>query len=272
MKKILFPTDLSPHAKTVFEYALAIAKKTDASITLFSAHGRPNIALEDIEVQEERGETVIKNLRKFVADHLPDSYKDIEFEYEARIAYPGEGIVKAALETEPDLIVMGMRDRTNDIGARFGSSAFDTIREVKCPVLAIPPAMDFVPIKNLVYAVDFEFEDLPVINNLLQWGQVLQTDVHILHVFERGEQEQVVKDKMSVLSGAYFDNPRLHFDLLKGKFQEVIDDYLEEKAAGALVMLSHRRRFLERVFLPSKTIKMARKLNLPLLVYKARYN
>ncbi len=272
MKKILFPTDLSPHAKTVFEYALAIAKKTDASIVMFSAHGRPNVALEDIEVQEERGETVIKNLRKFVADHLPDSYKDIDFEYEARIAYPGEGIVKAARESNPDLIIMGMRDRTNDIGARFGSSAFDTIREVKCPVLAIPPAMDFEPVKNLVYAVDFEFEDLPVVNRLLQWAQILDTDIHILHVFERDEQADVVKDKMSVLRGAYFDNPRLHFDVRKGRFQEVIDEYLDEKDAGALVMLSHRRRFLERVFIPSKTVKMARKINLPLLVFKARYN
>ncbi|GJM33522.1 MAG: universal stress protein [Saprospiraceae bacterium] len=272
MKKILFPTDLSPHAKTVFEYALVLAKKMNASITVFSAHGRPNIALEDIEVQEERSETVIKNLRKFVTDHLPDSYDDIEFQYEARIAYPGEGIAKAAEELKPELIVMGMRDRTNDIGARFGSSAFDTIRDVDCPVLAIPPGTDFVPIKNLVYAVDFEFEDLPVINHLLDWSQQFQTDTHILHVFEKNEHKTIVQDKMAVLSGVYFDNPRLSFEIRGGKFQEVIDEFLEEKDAGVLVMLSHRRRFLERVIFPSQTVKVARKLNLPLLVFKARYN
>ncbi len=140
-KNILFATDFSESSDYSLKYALAMAKKFNAQLTIIHVINEPvdlrgfyvpHISFEKLEEEIEEGAQ--KMMEKFCRTQIKDYDK-----YETFIVpgIPYDEIIKKALEVSADLIVMGTHGRTGLDHVLFGSTAEKVVRKSKVPVMTI---------------------------------------------------------------------------------------------------------------------------------------
>src|SRR5215212_9018289 len=170
IKRILCPTDLSPHSGKVVRYALALSRAHEAELIFF--HCAP-----DVDGEEK--------LRAFLLEHINPS--------EARLIVAnaedtGEAIMTKAQIENVDLIVMRSRRRPHR-AALLGSTAESVCRSGPCPVLVMHnDEQEFVgndmtvDLKRVLVAYDFSDYSELAVKYGLSIAQEHQAELHLLHV------------------------------------------------------------------------------------------
>lgn len=269
MKKILFPTEFSNHAPEVFKYALEIAYFFKAKLVMLHAFGKPELQTTNDETIEHIANISIDKMIALVQNNLSTKeHKEVQIEYIAKVNFPAESILQVATEESINLIVMGMTSKTDAFETIFGSTVLEILAKADCPALVIPPKTKFKGIKHIVYAANFEFRDFAAINYLRKWTKVFDALLHCLHLIEKKENELNAMRNLKILKQTYSGKKRLLFDMKHGNFQEKIEDFARGKQADILVMMTHKRNFIERLFEKSAVKGVARHTHIPLLVIK----
>jgi len=130
LKKILFCTDFSEHSDRALQYALSLATEYNVELTLL--HVLDNIpSSSDIQAETSR---VLRELERPIPE---DTRNWCAVKATVRIGKPYQEIIQAALETQTDLVVMGVRGRNALDLALFGSTTHRVIQLGPCPVLAV---------------------------------------------------------------------------------------------------------------------------------------
>ena len=155
IKRILYATDLSDNSAYAFGYALNLAKKYDAEITILHViymmmgvsgnvvgfyfnekELEENMQKRLTHVTEEINERLKVFVDEKVADHPESADKVVSIE--VCQGYPADEILKKADELHCDLIVMGTHGKGIVGQAFFGSVAKRVLRRVRKPVFIIP--------------------------------------------------------------------------------------------------------------------------------------
>lgn len=269
MKKIMFATEFYDHAPKVFQYAAELAYAFKADLLMVHAHGKPDNMRSTTQMIQERHDKVIKKLKDFVTEHLPEKYREeIKVDYLAVNAYPLEGILETSLDQKVDLIVMGMTGKTNALGSILGNTTLSVLAQADCQVLMIPEGATFTGISDLLYTVDFEFRDLQAIHYLKDWSQTLNATLHALHVVEGDEDNLNILKKLLILKETFKMDPSIDFDLRFGHFRKEIEQFAVGKKTDIVAMISHKQNFISRLLDDSSLEEIATKIDLPLLVIK----
>lgn len=268
MKNILFTTEFSEHAESVYRYALELARAFGSTITLGIPFGKPATST-DITSTDEKKERAIKRLKEFADKHTPDAFKDISLEFDAVHAYPGEGIIKLCENNSADLLVMSMTGSSAGSDQHFSDTTLNVLHKASVPVLAIPANATFNGLKRLVFSTDFQFKDIIALNMLRRWSEQFNSAIMTIHVLGRQDERAEDREKMEALQRAYASNSQMHFKLIpSGKTKEELLDYLEDNEAELLAMTTAKRSGLWSLLENSTTRKMARSVKIPLLVVK----
>lgn len=177
IKRILCPTDLTPHSEHALRYAVALSLTHDAELLLFhcldtktpdSAIDSPGLLLQNIELDERKS----LQWRAIVS----------------RAEDVGEEIARQAQLEAVDLIVMRSRRRPHR-AALLGSTAESVCRSAPCSVLVMHnDERDFlgdglrIDLNRVLVAYDFsDYAELA-----LKYGVALaqehQAELHLLHV------------------------------------------------------------------------------------------
>ncbi|HIJ94417.1 MAG TPA: universal stress protein [Desulfuromonadales bacterium] len=146
--KILTAIDFSENSDFAFEYALTMAQKFDAELTIVHVINEPvdlrgfyvpHISFEQLEKEIEDG--AAKMMESFCATRLSGftHYKTAIIS-----GIPYDEITRAAEECGASLIVLGTHGRTGFDHLLFGSTAERVVRSASCPVLTVrlPVAKD----------------------------------------------------------------------------------------------------------------------------------
>ncbi len=155
IKRILYATDLSDNSAYAFGYALNLAKKYDAEITILHViymmmgvsgnvvgfyfnekELEENMQKRVTHVTEEINERLKVFVDEKVADHPESADKVVSIE--VCQGYPADEILKKADELHCDLIVMGTHGKGIVSQTFFGSVAKRVLRRVRKPVFIIP--------------------------------------------------------------------------------------------------------------------------------------
>lgn len=130
LRKILLCTDFSDHALRALGYALSLAMEYNAELTLLHV-------LEDIPADSDlQSETA--NIRRELERPIPhDARNWCTIKAVVRIGRPYQEIIQLALESQMDLIVLGVRGRNALDLALFGSTTHRVIQLGPSPVLAV---------------------------------------------------------------------------------------------------------------------------------------
>ena len=154
IKKILYATDLSENARYAFGYAVNLANRHDAKITVLhvveelSSFAKSMVAdmmgekrLADIKREKEKD--IISDLKA----RLVEFCDDVQFEAPSCpfvvdntivvTGHPVDQIVHQAEETDADLIVIGSHGRGGLADVTLGSTSRRVLRRSAKPVLVV---------------------------------------------------------------------------------------------------------------------------------------
>ena len=128
LQEILCCTDFSDQSEQALENAVSLARQYGAELTLL--HVLENVAgSADIENEIAK---VMETLENCIS---PEMRSTCKMKTLVRIGKPYQQIIELALESQTDLIVMGVRGRNALDVAVFGSTTYRVLQLGPCPVL-----------------------------------------------------------------------------------------------------------------------------------------
>lgn len=270
MKTILVPTDFSKCANNAMMYALEIAQRAGASVTVLYAvypnEGVNNNMYDAFFIDDyvkERLSGMKTWTEKFTASpHL----KDVEIRLECKMGFPVSTICQTAEDVNASLIVMGTTGASGLSGVLLGSVASGVIAGSKAPVLVVPTKAVFRNFARFAFATDFK---MPVSRGSLQIMRELlnlqHTGLNIIHVL-RDESQQPNQKQEEALSERLGTVPHDFHYIHDDNIPQAIHNFLESTDCNGLVAVAHEHSLLHGLFSKSVSRELAHHTTVPMLV------
>jgi nucleotide-binding universal stress UspA family protein len=278
MKTILYTTDYSENSAAALKYAFKMSQQlgtrlvvghvfTDIVILGMEGVDTPIPHLEMNFSKQHRSK-----LEEFCELHLGKNSRSPNLQLQAvENNSVLKGIISIADEWHAYLIVAGMKGGSGLRELILGSTTKQLIENSPCPVLAIPADAEYNPLKTIVYASDFEEEDVYAIRKLTEIAISYTSKIKIIHISTEDEYKGQMQLKWfkEILSKkvAY---EHMEFKLM---FNEDVfgslQGYLEEVGADIMVMLEREEAgFLKKWFHRDLVQKMESHGKVPLLSFR----
>lgn len=271
MKKIVFPTDFSEASEKALQVVKYLAKKSTATIHLFHTYNIPATMythvetvipqqlLDDIRISAENQTVALKS-------KLEEEGFDVETTVE--MGTITDEIISFTKNNACDLLVMGTTGDNNLVNKLIGSNASSVLMRVEVPVLLVPKDAVFDGIFSIVYLDELKEDDTAVLHKLFALSDEIGAhNVTLLNV-NTGFFFEPINEHLMIQLNRAFGEEKIKLDTVDGAdVKEGIDHYLEEKQVDLVVMSTHKKTILERLFMQSNTKLMAMQTKVPLLVY-----
>lgn len=281
MKNLLVPIDFSEYAYNACLYALHLASRHQAKITVFHAYHIPIVDplmpteyLSDLAESAEKEinsnmDKLLKQLNDYAASHHLGT---IEITPYITMGFAVDEIILAAEKVSPDLIVVGRRYTEGMAKILLGSITSSIVEKAKHPVVVVPENVQAEkPVTDILYASEFDEADKRILSKLLAFALPLNAKVHCIHVDIRAQGEVTSKARLEELEKSYAAEKNKGQILFQNITSENIQDgllhYVDSCHISMMAMLTHKRPFFMKLFDRSLTQKVAFKTNIPLLVY-----
>ncbi len=289
MKKILVPVDFSDHTETVCRFALEIAKKSGAEIRLFHAYFDYIIvsnssfpySVDTNEMFNQEMMVKIRNeakkdmemLRSDLTDELRrEEITNVKVVHTLTGGLPEEEIINISETYNPDLIVMGTRGK-GEKDILTGKISSKVVQNAKCRILTIPRNATYHGFNNMLYATDFNDEDVKDIEKLIDLVQYYKPMIHCVHI--NIDSDRIADEsKMTVLKEHFqklTDVGKLVFRIIdEDDFLEGINSYIKDNDIDIVALVHHRKSFLKRIFVRDHTREMLFHSDIPLYIFPGR--
>ena len=270
MPVIIVATDHSAIGDNAVNYAAGLAARWNCSLVLVHAYfipitfndpAMPIIPPDDLmDAAKERMDDTVGRLRTaFPQMEISGSvsYGDIQ-----------DVLEDAVDELQPLLVIAGSHGGDEDTNMWMGDTTLDLLRNIKCPVLAVPPAVIFKPVRQICLALDFSApeEYLPVntLDNLLQLCD--GGTMHLLHVAkEEGEAAVFSYEGTPSARALQVLNPTFHQAATTGSVDEKIAEFCESNNMDWMAVIPHHHSFWQSLFYKSHTKGVVRVSHIPVL-------
>jgi len=141
IQKILVPFDFSEHSEKALRWAVGIAQKWEAKISLLHVipmftYFPPTIGEGSLNIPQFEA-SMQKDMERKTKEVVAKENKEgqLEIESKVKVGEPFSDICLMAEEEKVDLIVMGSHGRTGFAHVLLGSVAERVVRHAPCPVL-----------------------------------------------------------------------------------------------------------------------------------------
>ena len=288
-KKILVPVDFSEFSDKAAEYALFLAEKYRADITLLHA-----IVLfeEDFDEEEQLKmyEKIIQKKEKEREKQLEShrkTAKDRGIEVNSvllRGISAASSILDYISDKDFDLVIMGTHGHAGFKKLLLGSVTEKVVRESPVPVLTIHKVYNQIEIKEILVRVDLSGYSHPTID----WGKALAKEfkatLEFLHVVEMEAHpefynisfEPILKENPNLadhitenmIKATGIPKDKATYAVKEGKVYKEIKKYADYSQIDLIVMGSHGRGELEDFLLGSNSERVIRIASCPVLTVR----
>jgi nucleotide-binding universal stress UspA family protein len=270
MKNILVPVDYSECSRNAAVYAADLTHTYSSTLVFYNAyHILAQISREryltspEIEMHQQ----ALDELSKFTSPAVQRSAQR-----KARYIADGrdviDGIVKAAEESQAELIVMGINGERSRNRLIPGSNAISCARNSDVPVFVIPQQAKFQNIEKITLACDFASggltDYLHVVKKLTDRFSACINIVTVVKKHKDTEQLQEVIDRMNEANHWRRCSYSTHF-ITSVETEEGLSRFIKESKADVLALMPHQRTWFERIFSHSTTRQMAFNCEIPIL-------
>lgn len=286
---VLMPIDFSDYSLKACEFAFPLAASMDAEIVLFHAYLPPSFTTMPIgEVINHEGkteETALEMMEKAkkqfaeLEERIEESIQSgkwpgIKYRHVLREGVPEDQILSYAERHLPKLIIMGTRGCNKKDEDFIGSVTAEVIERSHVPVFTVPGTIalnNFDEIKNVAFSTSFDDKDLIVFDKMMSLLKPNNASVHFIHFDKKDDSWAEIK-----LSGikAYFQenypNQKIEYHLISGTdVLSAYDEFIRSNDINAIVLTTHRKSLLSRLFNPSMARKMLFHTDIPMFVFHA---
>ena len=181
-------------------------------------------------------------------------------------------IVAEKLVSSKKVDMVLLESRQNDSFWMQTSTNLEVIKILECPVWIIPKKAIYRPFSEIVYATDYNEEDIVNLKELISLFPHLTPNITALHITDSVDfEERVKKEGFNEMLQAKTSYKKLTVKTIyEGKHDEIIhllNDFALNNKADLLVMLKENKPFLERIFKSSQIEETLKTTHLPVLVY-----
>ena len=276
------PTDFSPNANKALDFAVQIARQAKAELFLIHACDdlidttfKDHLTLKkehNLRITDKANEK-LSLLKKSIEDTKKISVNILL--YEGKIT---DTILQASEENHADLIIMGSLGEAGLKEKIFGSKTAWIIGETNLPVLVVPLLSEWeIPEKFLLAVNDFEGQP-DITDSVFEMAELFNATIHIAIFIDVDSASNIdyMRDRRSISAYAdklkrQYKNTIIEPTQLDGhRFQETIEDYINQKGIDIVAMVTHKRTFMESIFNRSMTKKMSCYTRIPLLAIPAQ--
>lgn len=276
MKTILFPTDFSKNAIHASEYAGMMAKKLDAKVILLHVFSIPMVPATHISHDvrstiKSRKTSLLKDLEKFshkfIQDTgLPHDWVSGKIEY----GFPADKILEIAKQINVDMIVMGTKGASNFLDKWLGTNAQKVMQEANCPVWIIPNKAKIKYPENIMYAADFQEDEVLATNKFLDLIRPLGAACNVVHIndFLEISADAETREMVSYLSDE-FEGENISFQNINSEgIIKGLENHIQKYKPNLLALAFHRKSLISQIFETSITKHFVQNAQLPMLIFK----
>lgn len=273
INKILYTTDFSPSSAQAFPYALDLAQKHKAKLYIVTVYevplGAPSSMFTSREatmkkVAAEKYALAVNNLEKYFSEYL---LGEVHWEHKAIEGLAPDQILKFQKANNIDLVVMGTHGKTGNQGLFMGSVANQVVQDSTCPVLVVPPLVNYKYPNNIAYASDLKGKESKMIQFVIGLAKKYYSKLIFVHVDEQTgleeESNKKLKEKVEALDYPMVD----YYDVVNSDLADGLLGFIEEHEVDWLAMTTHTTSILDKLFHNSLTTRMLKNSPVPLLVF-----
>lgn len=276
MNKILHPTDFSENASKALDFAYGLSRKFNALLVILHVADLPTIMNSSssvtsfTEMEEEKKASIIEQLEKYSSDHFKDidGHANIQFKVNLNSSTV-KGIIESINETGADLVVVGTKGQSKLKEVIMGSTAKGLVAKAHCPVLTIPENALFKETKQIIYASDYNENDIAALKKLADFAKVYNAEISVLHIFsdERANDSETSVFKKLLTEQVKYAH--LKYDTqVSANVAESLVGYLQDNKADLLVMFEKENSgIVNLLFHKDMVRKFATHTTIPLMSY-----
>ncbi len=167
-----------------------------------------------------------------------------------------EKIVTIAAELKIEMIIMGAKGVSDRFESWIGTNAQNVVKKAECPVLIVSQNTFMHYPKTILYAADFESDEILATEKLLKITKELDLKPSLVHICDKlelniGHQTEAMANYLE----DKFQADNLNVEIIKNSNKIIgLEKYLVATKPDLLAIAIHEKSFLEQLFLPS-TIK-----------------
>ena len=261
MRKILVPVDFSPVSKNAFIYGLNLYKDTDTQFDVLHVYHPsfdpiqpdildPTLGLESIKA---------KNLEDFINSikELAEA-NNVKITGKLELGFTIEKIIE--LSKDYDLIIMGSTGESNFLNKFFGGISSEVAVKAHCPVLLVPRGVTYSPLKNIIYACDFDGVDESIMQKVVEFAKRYNAKLHFVHIQNKDKEFDF---KIENVHGIEYTINIVEAESVK----EGLSSFIESHDVDLVIMATKKRSFWQQIIHKSHTKEFALNSKVPLLVY-----
>tara|TARA_R110001606_G_scaffold349916_4_gene499917 strand:+ start:270 stop:1145 length:876 start_codon:yes stop_codon:yes gene_type:complete len=282
MKTILYTTDYSENSVAALQYAQRMSEDMEVHLVIAHIFDYPTVlGLEGLYepfpyIEETIYDSNLSKLEGFCTDNIGFKWKSAKVHLQV-IENPSliKGILTLIEQWHPQLLVMGMKGESAMKELLMGSTTKHLMDKAPCPVMAIPADAVYEPFKTIVYASDFEEEDIYALRKLAEMAERCDADINIIHISTKKEifgVEHINWFKDLVSEKVPYD--RIEYELI---FSENVFDslktYLDKVAPNLIVLLEREQKgFLKKLLHGDLVKKMETYGKVPVLSFRGSHH
>jgi nucleotide-binding universal stress UspA family protein len=263
MKRILVPCDFSEPSKEAFNTAVAIASKSQGTVTVLHVLlpqtlydpnfvGDPMMIIPSsqfVDSLQEDAKKAFEGMKSAVGKNAP------EIEFEIQTGGLLDSIHNVTRNKKIDLVVMGTTGSSGLAEVFIGSNTERVVRFAKTPVLAVRTAPAIDSIKNILLPTTGALDQTGFVTQVKELQQFFQAKLHLLYIntplsFRRDAEGQALLREFA--KHYQLENCEFHF---KSYFHEDegIIDFAVNADIDLVAMATHARKGLSHLLSGSIT-------------------
>ncbi|WP_420322017.1 universal stress protein [Flagellimonas sp.] len=278
-KRILFPTDFSQNSFNAIRYGMKLYEDQYCEFYFLNAFQVNMYTLDNMMVpepgdstydaakkQSEEGFVKLKGILNLQGDNPKHTYHTI-----SNFNYLLEAVRDTIAKKDIDLVMMGTKGLTRSESKAFGTNTVNIMEKiVECPVMAIPEQFDYTPPKQIVFPTDYKANfKRRELKYLLEIAKLHNSQIHVVHV----ERESKLSSKQEnnkelledILYGVDFENHVLP----KGKVQETIFSFIENRKCDMVVFVNKKHWFFGSILAHPLVKELGYDATIPILELNA---
>lgn len=275
MKTILYATDYSKNSVTALKYAYHLALKLDAILHVIHVYNYPTVFPHELEesvsyLHKSEFEKHTLRIKYFCEKYLGDNLENINMKAVKNKSIL-DGVLNEAKIVAPIFIVVGSKGLTNFKHIIMGNTTKRLIEKSTFPILSIPKKKDITDLKTIVYATDFEEDDVDAIFKLANIAEPLNAEIMVIHVSPKiGYPDQVQMEQLEKRVNDKIAYENISFDVVTSdEIFSSLKIYADNSNADLIAMLDRNDDgFFKNLFNKDTVQKMKDYDKYPLISFK----
>lgn len=285
-KKVLIAeiNTLNPPEKYM-QYAIELAKDMKMSVHFVHVFnpelypiGVPYSTGDEVQFTPENLHSITKEVteKMKLADEKIKSglsgSPDTELTSEVGISYE---IIKKYSENEEAGMVMIEGNSGPTTLSYLSDEGMDVIEKSELPVLVVPIDATYKPYKNILYASDYNEQDIVAIKKLKNISAIYQSNIEVVHFFEKNDFNETISAKgfeNLIKEKTGYSHITLKTIMTEtNSLSASLNSYITSTGADLIVMLKENSSFLKKIFSGSHVKSTIKHVHLPLLVFHEKH-